>query len=80
MDNEIGNLLDAARDRQGDDPPPAGEPAAMSPLNGDGTRTVDPGDGGQRLSNLSFERAWRVRGEAWRRCASGRAVMLEHGL
>ena len=26
MDNEIGNLLDAARDRQGDEPPPAGEP------------------------------------------------------
>ena len=75
IDNEIDSRFDAARDRQSDevgDQAPAG-----AALDDDSTHAVDLGDGGKPLSSGSFERAWRVRGEAWRRCASGRALVLD---
>ena len=76
MDRETDRLLDAARGQQREEPPVQSEPSQDAPPSDEEARDVDLGDGSAPLRQATKERAWRVKGEAWKREPTGRNVLV----
>lgn len=76
LDRETDRVLVAARDQQREEPRPVSEPEESAPNDRGEARVVDLGDGGAPLNSESRERAWRVKGQVWRREPNGRLLML----